>query len=153
MRILLFCSLITFTFLLAACVKELPPGTEKNFMRARIDGVLYECDLSVQGSRKHDTLGLVGFWQPVRGFNFVLMNYRGPGTYRAGNGDNNLFLLTKGFSADDTFQADRRQGNENEMIIHTDNNNLLKGTFRFRGISMNGFGKSITEGSFEIKLQ
>jgi hypothetical protein len=159
---LLAVSTLMFTIVLFGCSKKSGEEEETSqfYFKAKVDGKIIESK-TVTGSysKNPNHLSLYGrLANPDQqgGFDIEIFPFAGVGTYlmKVQTIDNTLGVLriNKEPLANYVYSSNVK-GCSGKVVITSYDNGIIKGTFEFTAASKTSEKKSVTEGSFEIKVE
>jgi len=139
----------------ASCSKSSNnPTPAKGSMKAKVDGTLKDCDLSVQATYSSGTMGLAGRWGGSGGgFTLTIPNYTSgaTGDFNIGPGNMSMAILSEGTDPNTQYSANMGLGS-GKITITSMNTTTVKGTFQFVAKNTAMATKTVTEGQFEINF-
>lgn len=128
-----------------------PASSSQFYFRAKIDGILLECPIAsatFYPAIVGNSVQIAGN-KGAEGFGFTLFEYKGVGTYDLSDmtKSSGVYLLDPTNPLDGGYMA-----TSGTLVISMVNDKLIKGTFSFKGETLSGKVKTITEGIFQISL-
>lgn len=156
--------LLIATNSLLGCKKK-GGGSKDNtyYLKATVDGTLIESSASIDGTinKQGNNLGIYGRYDGnVAGLDINLTQFTGPGTYALtpasdltrpllGSG---IYRIDKTSRENHIFSTALNNGS-GKVVVTSYENNILSGTFEFKGYNTSGELKTVSNGSFRVKLK
>ncbi len=135
-------------------------GNNNYYFTAKIDGVDFAADMSstvTEATKPHAgflTLSAAKTDVLDGAFLVNISNYTGTGTYSVGTGNNYARHTVGNIVNGQSWEASDKSGTSGEVIVTSDNNGVIEGTFSFIGLTTkDNSSKIFSDGKFRMKIK